>query len=541
MNAFYEHHQDSIRFGCRCFDRLLLNGIIQSFQQPERVLGFFNAYRDGKRVTRRYLGEIADQFQNWVKNRAAKWGAPILEDPDEKRRDEFVQPYFAQAKPDQVVAILKAREPARILIANGSKDDESPHLEFKQRWVNQYNFYLNDRHWGRMFVRICPYFPFSARICLNQHHWLAERMRQEGMDFQQCTNAFLDCGNPARLQELADSLSTRDLRTCGQKWLATFTPFFTDQERKEYGCQHRLFFSQVEYCDNLIFQRRAAVDELEQRLLDANRTIGQPKKITMIFGRKVTKQYKGKLQTVIEDLDLPNPVIRSHYGNGFLKQYVRDDRLLRTELATNNVYDYNVNKDIEHLPELCQKLSGIVDNYHNVQQDILETFVDRGQLRKLAEPTVLANGKRIPGLKLDHPRQLAVMHALVRFANVAAGGTFRTADIYAPVLEALGCNESKYSLASLRYDLSKLKAKGLVQKVPKTRRYRLVGKGYSVCVVFLKLFERIYAPLTCGLLAPFSPDKKLATEKRSQLDRLYACVTHDLDELLRAVGLKVAA
>jgi len=49
------------------------------------------------------------------------------------------------------------------------------------------------------------------------------------------------------------------------------------------------------------------------------------------------------------------------------------------------------------------------------------------------------------------------------------------------------------------------------------------------------------APLTCGLLAPFSPDKKLATEKRSQLDHHYACVTHDLDELLRAVGLKVAA
>jgi len=147
-------------------------------------------------VTRRYLREIADQFQNWVKNRAAKWGTPILEDLDEERRDELVQPHFAQAKPDQVVAILKAREPARILIANGGKDDECPYLEFKQRWVNQYNFYLNDRHWGRMFVRICPHFPFSARICLNQHHWLAERMRQEGMDFQQCTNAFLDCGNP---------------------------------------------------------------------------------------------------------------------------------------------------------------------------------------------------------------------------------------------------------------------------------------------------------------------------------------------------------
>jgi hypothetical protein len=29
MNAFYGHHQGSIRFGYRCFDRILLNGVIQ--------------------------------------------------------------------------------------------------------------------------------------------------------------------------------------------------------------------------------------------------------------------------------------------------------------------------------------------------------------------------------------------------------------------------------------------------------------------------------------------------------------------------------
>ena len=38
MNAFYQHHKDSIRFGYRCFDRILLNGLIQPFQQPERVV-----------------------------------------------------------------------------------------------------------------------------------------------------------------------------------------------------------------------------------------------------------------------------------------------------------------------------------------------------------------------------------------------------------------------------------------------------------------------------------------------------------------------
>ena len=543
MNAFVEHHKDSIQFSYRCFDRLLLNGLIQPFQQPERVLGFFNAYREGKRVTRKTLTDIADQFQYWLRNRSAKWGAPILETPegDDSRRDRLLDPYFETAQPNQIVAIVKAREPARILVAIGDRDNDSPHLEYKQRWVNQFNFYLKDARWGRMFVRMCPYFPFSARVCLNQHHWLAIRMREEGIDFQQTTNAFLQCGNPARLQELADSLTTRDLLQCGQKWLAAFTPFITDNERRHAGCQHRLFFAQVEYCDNLIFHRRAAVEELTQRLLDLNRNIGQPKKITTIFGRKVTKEYKGKLQSVIEDLDLPNPVIRSHYGHGFAKQYVRDDRLLRTEPATNNVYDYGVNKDVENLPRLRDRMSEIIDNYHDVQQDVLETFIDRGQLRKLAEPTILSNGRRIPGLKLDHPRQLAVMHALVRFANVAAGGRFTTADLYGPALETLATSEAGYSLASFRYDLSKIRAKGLVERIPHSRRYRLVGKGYSICVAFLKLFERIYAPLTAGLLKPFRGDRILAEEKRCELDRLYQRVCDDLDALLRAVGLKVAA
>ena len=84
----------------------------------------------------------------------------------------------------------------------------------------------------------------------------------------------------------------------------------------------------------------------------------------MIFGRKVTKQYRGKLQTEIEDMDLPNPVIRSHYRNGFIKQYVRDHFILRTEAASNNVNDYGVKRAVENLPFLQRSLSAINDRRH---------------------------------------------------------------------------------------------------------------------------------------------------------------------------------
>src|SRR6266478_7261184 len=47
---------------------------------------------------------------------------------------------------------------------------------------------------------------------------------------------------------------------------------------------------------------------------------------------------------------------------------------------------------------------------------------------------------------------------------------------------------------------------GLVAKLPNSRRYQLLPQGYSICLLFLKLFERVYAPLTAGLLSPIKAD-----------------------------------
>ena len=117
----------------------------------------------------------------------------------------------------------------------------------------------------------------------------------------------------------------------------------------------------------------------------------------------------------------------------------------------------------------------------------------------------------------------------------------RCTELYPDVIETLGCPASNYSIASLRYDLSKLRAKRLIEKLPHSRRYRLLPCGYTVSLVFLKLFERIYAPLTAGLLRPVKADSTLEQQRRSQIDRLYQRVVEDLNKLMKAVGLKTVA
>src|SRR5215471_20167668 len=182
MNAFFEHHQNNIKFRYRCFDRLLLNGCIQSFLDGARAQGFFWVFRKVYPVSRSVLRAVANQYHNWAEHSAQKWGVEIVDDP-KGRRDEFVEPYFEKAQADQVVVIIKAREPAGIMTAVGA--GQKWHLETKYRWVQQYNFYLQDSEWGPMFVRVCPYFPFSVRICLNQHYWLAQRLHEAGVRFTQ--------------------------------------------------------------------------------------------------------------------------------------------------------------------------------------------------------------------------------------------------------------------------------------------------------------------------------------------------------------------
>src|SRR5256885_10813164 len=51
--------------------------------------------------------------------------------------------------------------------------------------------------------------------------------------------------------------------------------------------------------------------------------------------------------------------------------------------------------------------------------------------------------------------------------------------------------------------------------------------------VFLKLYEKIYAPLTAGILQPFAADQSVPKEKITALDRRYTAVIQALDDLDR--------
>ena len=379
MNPFIEHHRQSIRLQYSCFDRMLLNAVVQPMQRPAMIVGFLDKCKHVPSITKAYFRGISEDYHRFVGQLASAQGVQIVEPPKGVRREDWVEPFYkAFGQRFGIVVILKSRENARVAVSYPTPRGGN-RIEVCTRFVWQYYFYLRDHEWGRMFLRICPYFPFNARVCVNQHEHLARQLEGEGISFRKAANAFVHCSDPERLQHLADGLTPADLEVPIQCWLRELVPFYASSDPNRISeYVYRLFDSQVEYCTNLVFKERAALDRMAERLLDLNRSIGRPDKLSTIFGYRITKAYRGGLKTQIADHHLGNPVIRSEYKDSSIKQYVRDHRLLRTEATSYNTPDLGVGKSIRNLPQLRRVMGGINDRYLAIQQDVLETYIDRG-------------------------------------------------------------------------------------------------------------------------------------------------------------------
>jgi hypothetical protein len=387
-----------------------------------------------------------------------------------------------------------------------------------------------------MFLRICPYFPFNICVWLNGHNWLAQRLRLEGVAFEQRDNVFVDCAHPERLQQLSDAFAPADISTPVQAWLAQLLPFFSAAERQQ-GYRHQLFMTQMEYCHNLIFHQRAAVDRLFDRLMDVGRSLGRPDKLAIVFSRPRLKLDTRTGETLIKITKLRTPVLSSSFKSTSIKQYISNGVALRTESTSYQLQDVGIKKNLSNLPIVRKAFAAANQRYLDIQQDVLASYVDRGQLQQLRQPTVSTTGRRVPGLRVDDPRLLAVLQAITCFAYLAGRGCFRTRDLLIDVQKALGNPE--YALGQLRYDLGKLRGKDLLVRLKGTQTYQLTSEGYRIALLYLKLYRRLYAPLTAAIRDPVRADNEVLTRRQTKLDRLYVAVDHALNRL--ADHLRLAA
>jgi hypothetical protein len=124
---------------------------------------------------------------------------------------------------------------------------------------------------------------------------------------------------------------------------------------------YRYSMAQMELATDVLFKRSASLKVLFQRACELGVLVGGAERTTHLFGRRITRHYQGKLQTVLDRRDAGHPVLRWYYQTSFAKQYTRGDdrgdRILRTETCSNDTRHFGNGRRIENLPLLRQHLA----------------------------------------------------------------------------------------------------------------------------------------------------------------------------------------
>lgn len=238
MNRFEQHHRDSILFGYSCFDRMIFSGSILPFRHTAlagNIRTFLRRRFQVEDVSRSLFARISADYHNWVRFHAQQTGIEIVEPEKDISREGLVEPYFQElGNRTGIAVILKAREPERVAWHYVKTNK----ISVSRRCVDLYYFYLNDPQCGRMFLRICPYFPFSVSVWLNGHNWLKCQLQKEEIAFETRDNLFVACARPQRLQELSDAFAPADIVQPVETWLGRLLPFFSEADRQQ-GYRHQ--------------------------------------------------------------------------------------------------------------------------------------------------------------------------------------------------------------------------------------------------------------------------------------------------------------
>jgi hypothetical protein len=299
--------------------------------------------------------------------------------------------------------------------------------------------------------------------------------------------------------------------------------------------RYRYSLAQIELATDVIFAEPSPLRALFRRAVELGLLMGGADRTSHLFGRQITSRYRGKLQTVLDRRNEGHPVLRAYYQTSFVKQYEKAETLRRTETCVNDPYHLNVGRRLANLPKLVTRMAETNQRFLDAQAELLACTVDQGELARLAQPVHLGK-RRVPGLRLQDDRVVRLLDALLHPGSFVADWTSR--DVLTRLLASHRLAEADYRLSQLRYDLGKLRAHGFIERLGRTRRYRLTERGLKLGVVLVKLRTRLLGPLATLATAPTSPPE---TASSSEVEAAFRRVDQAIDHLCSTLGLKAAA
>lgn len=500
---------DHVVFEVECIDRMYLNVYVPGLQYPAGLVAFVHRQLGLPIASTAPLGKISDGFTTAIRRFARDVGVPWVDFVKGERKDDVMHAHLAEFTDEEgVLFIGRAQEKTGLFRTEKRRNAEGrayPWIVRSTGVVNHFYVYAVDRDFGPFFLKFCSYFPYNARLCINGHEWAKRQATTAGITFTALDNGFAAVDDPAALQAICDQLGPAQIQALLDKWLQILPSPFTDNDHHA-GYRYDISMLQVEFSLTQMLDRPISGRVFFEQVIRDNLDAGRPDQVSLIFDRRLMRHgpraTPGRFRTRVLTNGV-TPSLHVDYKHTTIKQYHKEGRALRTETTINDTGDFEIKKRLTHLPALREigfsanrRLIGVQRLSHNPIR-AAEAF------SAVHEPIITDNGIRIAGLRLGDRRAHALLEAVLVFRLLPHG--FRNRDLRDLLAGLLGQQPDTLTAGQISYDLRRLRAHGLIARVPHSHRYRLTHTGLHHATLITHIDTRLLRPGLAQLTDPHPP------------------------------------
>ena len=509
LSRFVERFDSLIVSQLSCFDRIVFKGHLplRSGEQLERFVD--HVLRIRRKDFPAFAEARTEELVAHAKRLAQDSPGGYQFHPGRVDKDRWAQQLIAEHRiVEGLVGVLCVMETCgsfRLTYGEGR-----PRLARRRRQQRVLYFYYLDARFGLMHVRLQTWFPFTFQVCLNGHEWLARQLQKKHLGFVLQDNAFIELDDPEAAQRLADRFVRLDWTKVLDKLARHVNPLITQPWMKHWN-QYYWVADQAEYATDMLFKSRSALAQVYPQLLDHALLSFSPQDVLRFLGRRLHPRFDGEVITDCKKDRLPGARIKHRVKNNWLKMYDKFGQILRIETVINNPREFKVRRRRERRGQTqmvwCPMNKGVANLYRYQQVAHasngryaaalalaqIPSHAARRALPSLAQPKT-RRGRRYAGFNPARPEHVKLFAAVLDGDHLLRG--FQNRDIRQRLWPVPSGRANRPASKTRRCSrivtrlLKRLHVRGLIVKVPHSRRWHVTEPGRQLLSTVVKLYRR---------------------------------------------------
>jgi len=507
MNTILNQYQDRINGTFSFFDRMIIKGHIHQFFSPSGKKHFLSYNDVLLKDFSGYANRVTDSLVSHIESMTSDAGRPLVYLSSPRTSKEGMAKDILETYPieEGLICTLSTVENCSTLQPK-KNENGLLYLANVNRKCKFFYCYFLDKEFGFMHVKLQTWFPFSIQVYINGRQLMKNTFDKHGISYQMYNNSFVYISDIEKAQQLADTFDSKKL--CRQLDLfAEKLNNYLDTIKDSFHQSYHWCVDQCEYATDIMFSSREALEDIYPSLVEHAFYGFKCTDVFSFLGRKLDPRFQGEV--VSDYRKRPEGWrIKHRMKSNCIKMYDKFS-VLRIEMTINDPREFKVYKKVQHqdgstsmrwvpmgksisnLYRYAEISKAANQRYLCALVNILPVVAVEKEMRSICTRKQVKE-RVYSGFNVWEQNTYQLFEELCDGKYLIRGFTNRDIRKAIYPYKESDLKSSRNRTSRL---FAKLRAHGLIKKVPRASRYLLTEKGRRVMGAVVLTQKRIYPTL----------------------------------------------